>query len=200
MLQGRLTVLVLADRDESRTQYLDTLTAAGCAVRVTDAPDRVIGIASVLRLDVVVLDIGLQATAFAVADSLATLPDRPRLVAVTDRVPIGTAIEHRFDAYVLDPWSPETLIDAIQSAIRAPVPLEDLLIVARDHIGSAAAMQRFGDIGARVEFRLDQRHGERRRPHAGSAHERRRRDRRERDVTERLRTAGWVLIPAAQRG
>jgi|RhiMetdeSRZDD1v2_1073273.scaffolds.fasta_scaffold697031_2 response regulator RpfG family c-di-GMP phosphodiesterase len=194
---GRLTVLVVADRDENRTRHLDTLTDAGYAVRSTEVTDKVAAISAVIKVDVVVLDIGLQAAAFAVAESLAALPNRPRLVAVTDRIPTGTAIERLFDAYVLEPWSPENLVDAIHAAVRAPIPLDDLLIIARDHVGTAGIVQRYSDIGARIEVRVDRRGNEP--PEGAAGQERRQRDRRARDVSERLRAAGWVFIPGVQR-
>ena len=46
----------------------------------------------------------------------------------------------------------------------------------------------------------DRRRGERRRSAEPTGEERRRQDRRSRDVTEELRSVGWVFIPAAERG
>jgi hypothetical protein len=79
----------------------------------------------------------------------------------------------------------------------AAVPDQDLLIISRDSVGVPEVVQRFGDIGARVEIRVDQRQGEP--ANSSASDERRRRDRRARDVSERLRTAGWVFVPGAQR-
>jgi hypothetical protein len=74
---------------------------------------------------------------------------------------------------------------------------EDLLIIARERV----VVPRFSQMAASVEIRLDSRRMERRRVPAGiSAEERRRRDRRALDVSDQLRAAGWVFIPAAQRG
>ena len=74
---------------------------------------------------------------------------------------------------------------------------EDLLIIARERV----VVPRFSQMASSVEIRLDSRRIERRRAPVGiSADERRRRDRRALDVSEQLRAAGWVFIPAAQRG
>src|SRR5919198_1375847 len=80
-----------------------------------------------------------------------------------------------------------------RAALRSRIPRDDLLIVARGHAHTGDIMQRYGDIGARLELFVDRRHGERRRAGHGARDERRRQDRRERDVSERLRTAGWIL-------
>jgi hypothetical protein len=72
----------------------------------------------------------------------------------------------------------------------------DLLIIARERV----VVQRFGEMAANVEIRLDTRRMERRRaPLPGANEERRRRDRRAMDVSNQLRTVGWVFIAAAQR-
>jgi CheY-like chemotaxis protein len=199
MAQRSPSVLVVADRDEARAMYVDTLTAEGCDVREAES-HQVVPLATAMRVDVVVLDIGLQAAAFAVAEGLAPLPDRPRLIAVTNNAPTGTALENLFDAYLLEACDPGDLIHAVFSQGRARVQPLDLLIVALGHPGAAAALRRYGDIGAQIEFREDRRQGERRRPeHPSTSEERRRHDRRERDVSERLLAAGWVFIPAAER-
>jgi hypothetical protein len=76
---------------------------------------------------------------------------------------------------------------------------KDLLIVARQRVAFFDVVQRF-DRAADVEIRLDRRRMERRRaPEPGTSEERRRRDRRALDVSEQLRSVGWILIPAAQR-
>lgn len=72
----------------------------------------------------------------------------------------------------------------------------DLLIIARERV----VVQRFGEMAANVEIRLDTRRTERRRaPLPGASEERRRRDRRAMDVSDQLRTAGWAFIAAGQR-
>lgn len=76
---------------------------------------------------------------------------------------------------------------------------KDLLIVARQRLDFFDVVQRF-DRATNLEIRLDGRRMERRRaPEPGASEERRRRDRRALDVSEHLRTAGWILIPGAQR-
>jgi hypothetical protein len=80
-----------------------------------------------------------------------------------------------------------------------PGPDDDLLIIASERADFFDVVQRFRDT-ASVEVRLDRRRGERRRaPQFSTSEERRRHDRRALDVSEQLRTVGWVFIPGAQR-
>ena len=80
-----------------------------------------------------------------------------------------------------------------------PGPDDDLLIIASERADFFDVVQRFRDT-ASVEVRLDRRRGERRRaPQSPTSEERRRHDRRELDVSEQLRTVGWVFIPGSQR-
>jgi len=75
-------------------------------------------------------------------------------------------------------------------------PDQDLLILARERV----VVQGFGGTAASVEIRLDTRRMERRRaPESSASDERRRRDRRALDVSDQLRTVGWVFISAAHR-
>ena len=81
-----------------------------------------------------------------------------------------------------------------------PAAPEDLLIITRERIAFYDVAQHFSTT-ARVEIRLDRRHGERRRaPDASAGGERRRRDRRALHVDDELRRVGWVFVPAAHRG
>jgi len=76
---------------------------------------------------------------------------------------------------------------------------QDLVIIARDRIGIHDVVRHLGE-SSRVEIRLDGRRRERRRaPPSSTGEERRRSDRRALDVSEELRTAGWVFISAADR-
>ena len=77
----------------------------------------------------------------------------------------------------------------------------DLVIVAPVRAAFRDLLQRFDNTDEHVEICLDRRRGERRLASDSSASEvqRRRRDRRTFDVSEPLRTAGWVVIPAVQR-
>jgi hypothetical protein len=75
-------------------------------------------------------------------------------------------------------------------------PDQDLLILARERV----VVQGFGGTAASVEIRLDSRRMERRRARESSAsEERRQRDRRAFDVSDQLRTVGWVFISATHR-
>lgn len=75
----------------------------------------------------------------------------------------------------------------------------DLLIIASARTDFFDVLQHFPD-SASIEVRLDRRRGPRRRtPEILTSDERRRRDRRSLDVSEELRTVGWVFVPAAER-
>jgi hypothetical protein len=80
------------------------------------------------------------------------------------------------------------------------VMTNDLLILASPYADFFRIVHGFAD-PASVEARLDRRHGQQRRRSADRAasHERRRRDRRSRDITHQLHTIGWALVPAAER-
>ena len=197
--QRPLTVLLVEEDRETRALYAETLTTDGCVVRAAEWYDGVIPLAMAHRIDVAVLDIRFDAAALAAAERLAALPNRPRLIAVTGRAATGTWFERLFDLYILEPCLPDDLIEAVRSVARLKVPDQDLLIIAHERLVSEV-LQRFGDIGAHLEIRVDTRHHERRRPsHSSTSDERRRHDRRARDVSDRLHAAGWVLVPGAQR-
>jgi hypothetical protein len=75
----------------------------------------------------------------------------------------------------------------------------DLLIVSRDRVAFYDLTLRSAQPG--LEVRLDRRQAQRRRTAVdASSDERRRGDRRAIDVSAGLATAGWVLVPAADRG
>ena len=77
--------------------------------------------------------------------------------------------------------------------------IRDLLIIT-----PAAAFREVEEVIGESDFEvhLDRRRGDRRRARASASvgeERRRRHDRRKVDVSEPLRVAGWVLIPAEQR-
>ena len=77
---------------------------------------------------------------------------------------------------------------------------DDLLIIASARADFFDVVQRIRADSVSVEVRLDRRRGERRRAaDAAPRDERRRADRRSRDVSEELERVGWVFIPAAER-
>ena len=81
----------------------------------------------------------------------------------------------------------------------APFRPADLLILSNACTDFFELVQRFPDAAA-LEVRLDRRHGQRRPTDpATPSDDQRRRDRRERDVNEQLRTVGWAFVPAAVR-
>jgi hypothetical protein len=76
----------------------------------------------------------------------------------------------------------------------------DLVIIAPDPTVFRDLLDRFDTTDAQIEIRLDRRRAERRRDLGSVLREQRRgQDRRTRDVSEPLRTVGWVMIPADQR-
>jgi len=81
----------------------------------------------------------------------------------------------------------------------APFPRADLLILSSACTDFFELVQRFPDAAA-LEVRLDRRQRQRRLS-ADSAppSDDRRRDRRERDIRDQLRTVGWAFVPAAVR-
>jgi CheY-like chemotaxis protein len=198
-VQGRPTVLLVEEHEETRALYVETLTAEGCHVLAAESYEEIVPVAMNTRIDVAVIDIRLDAVALSVAERLAALPCRPRLIALTSRAATGASLEKLFDLYVQEPCLPEDLVEAMLSIATVKVPEQDLLIIAHERIVSEV-VQRFGDIGAHLEIRVDRRHHERRRSApSATSEERRRRDRRARDVSDRLSTAGWIFIPGAER-
>ena len=82
----------------------------------------------------------------------------------------------------------------------APFRPADLLILSNACTDFFELVQRFPDAAA-LEVRRDRRRGQPRRSTepAAFSDDQRRRDRRERDVNEQLRTVGWAFVPAAVR-
>ena len=82
-----------------------------------------------------------------------------------------------------------------------------LVLVSHDLLIVASAGADFFDVvrhfphAVSLEVRLDRRHGQRRRfAHpAETSDERRRRDRRARDISDQLSTVGWAFVPASER-
>ena len=76
----------------------------------------------------------------------------------------------------------------------------DLLIIASARVHFFDVVRRFPE-SVSLEVRLDRRHGQRRRSTdpAAAGDERRRRDRRTRDISDQLRTVGWAFVPASER-
>jgi DNA-binding response OmpR family regulator len=197
-----LRIILVVENDDARAVYTEALMAEGCLVRDVESPADVMPVVDASKIDVIVLDTGLHDPVFALAERLAPMPKRPRLIVLTDVAPSGPSLERFFDRHIVKPCLPEDLVDTVESVIDARMPEQDLLIVARGRTDSAAILQRFGDIGAQVEFRVDQRYGERRAtaPAVDSnVEDRRRSDRRARDVSEQLGRSGWVLIPGVER-
>ena len=79
--------------------------------------------------------------------------------------------------------------------------VRDLVIIAPDRATSSDVERIFGAPEGSLDIRFDRRRGERRQADRLPASEerRQRRDRRKLNVSERLRTVGWVLVFAEQR-
>ena len=84
--------------------------------------------------------------------------------------------------------------------IRNMLMTNDLLILASPYADFFRIVHSFAD-PTTVEARLDRRHAQQRRRPANrvASDERRRRDRRSRDIRDQLHTIGWALVPAAER-
>jgi DNA-binding response OmpR family regulator len=198
-VERRTTVLVVEADASTRTLYGHALLAADYMMHAVSSLPAAEVAARGTHFDIIVVDSTLDESALAVIERLAALPKRPRLVAVTSRVPNGAPLEWLFDIYFEKPCPPEALVDAVQS-VQIPTTKQDLLIVARDRVGIDDILQRFGGNTASIEVRLDLRRGQRRR-HARfrTRSERRRAERRAHDVDHWLRSDGWAFVPAANR-
>jgi DNA-binding response OmpR family regulator len=201
----RITVLVIVEHDDTRALYVDTLLAAGYMVHGVESQDQAELVARATRFDIAVLDSPLDAVGLEVAERLAALRRRPRLLVMTSRSRNGAPLEWLFDAYLVKPCLPDALLEAVRSVRIVPPTTRDLLIVARHRVGIRDVLQRLGDTAANVEIRLDCRHGERRRRERRRASvplgrlEKRRAERRALDVNHQLRKDGWAFIPAMHR-
>jgi hypothetical protein len=200
----RITVLVVAEHRDTCALYVDTLLAGDYMVHGVASQDQAEPVACATRFDIAVLDSPLDAEGLEVAERVAALRPRPRLLVVTSREPNGAPLEWLFDVYVVKPCPLNALVDAVRSVPILPPTTQDLLVVARDRVGIDDVLQHLGDAAANIEIRLDcrrgERRGERRRvsPSQGGL-ERRRADRRALDVNDQLQMEGWAFIPAIHR-
>lgn len=201
MAVGRRTTVLLIEEDApTRALYGQALLAAGYMMHAAASVDAAERAAVTTHFDVVVVDSALDEASLAVVERLAALPKRPRLVAVTSRVPNGAPFEWLFDVYFEKPCPPDALVDAVGS-VRIPTRKQDLLIVARDRVGIDDVLQRWGGDLTGVDVRLDLRRGERRRrSRFRISADRRRAERRAHGVDHWLRSDGWAFVPAADRG
>jgi hypothetical protein len=76
-----------------------------------------------------------------------------------------------------------------------------LIIIAADRAGERTLLDHLSDAGALYEIQVDRRRSERRQRRQSfvSPEERRRADRRQRDVRAELRRVGYAIIPAHRR-
>lgn len=75
----------------------------------------------------------------------------------------------------------------------------DLIVVAPELVAFPDILERLNEIGGHAEIVVDRRHDERRHSAATASRERRRSERRQRDVDEELQREGCVVIPAEGR-
>ena len=191
-------MLVVADDLETRTLYVNGLLGAGYMVHAVASPDQAVLTTTTTTFHIVILDNPLDEVGLAVAERLAALPRRPRLVAVTTRVPTQSPIELLFDIYLEKPCSPEVVVDTVR-LLPISAQRKDLLIVARDRIGIRDVLERFGNAVPDLDVRLDLRRGERRARRSRTIRERRHAERRAHHVDDWLRQDGWAFVPAASR-
>src|SRR5947207_2207567 len=111
----QVSVLLVEEHEEIRTLFLESLNGAGCVVHPAVKYDDVVPLATAMRTDVAVVDIRFDAVSLAVAEGLAALPNRPRLIGVTDVPTVGTWYERLFDAYLEAPCLPEDLVEVVRS-------------------------------------------------------------------------------------
>jgi DNA-binding response OmpR family regulator len=88
----RITVLVIAEHRDTRALYVDTLLAEGYMVHGVASQDQAESVARATRFDIAVLDSPLDAAGLEVAERLAALRPRPRLLVVTNRSSASAAM------------------------------------------------------------------------------------------------------------
>ena len=202
--QRRTTILIATDDQDSRPRYADALLAAGYMVHAVASPDEAEPTARMTKFDIAIIDSALDERGLAVAERLAALRRRPRLVALTTRHKTSAPLEWLFDVYLVKPCPPWDLVDAVRSVQLTPEEPRDLFIIARDRVDIGDILHRFGGLPAGVDFRLDLRRGERRRPQRirtsrDPVVERRRGERRVVDIYAQLRAEGFAFVRASRR-
>jgi len=80
------------------------------------------------------------------------------------------------------------------------VNAQDLIVLSADRSALAEVVDRFPDLPDRYTLVVDRRrHARRRADMEFSGRNLRRSDRRQTDLSERLRTDGWAIVPGARR-
>lgn len=117
------TVVILEDAQDTSAlyrEYGERLAAAGASVLAPRVDQDVVHLVRTLSGPVaVVVDVGNRAQGVAVVQRLAALRPRPGLVAVSGRRRNEVPNAAMFDAYLLKPCRPETLIVGVRRALGA---------------------------------------------------------------------------------
>ena len=110
------TILLVEDHEDTRAYLHATLESAGYTVVVGDA-DEALERVRTMKVDLVVMDLGVHGEGLTIAAALAALLKPPRLMAVTGRDRHGTPAEDVFVEYLLKPVMPEDLVAAVGRAL-----------------------------------------------------------------------------------
>jgi two-component system catabolic regulation response regulator CreB len=111
------TVLLIEDHEDVREMYRVTLEAAGYTVIADTTPANALERVRGSKIDLVIMDIGLDGEGLKVAEDLTVLPAAPRLVAVTGRHRQVVPAEDLFVEYLLKPVLPESLVEVVRRVL-----------------------------------------------------------------------------------
>ena len=118
------TVVVLEDHQDNRDLFVHELAEAGFnAVALAPSVDHdVVYLIGTLSGPVAVLvDVGARRAGSEVAQGLAALEPRPRLIAVTGQHPDDVPNAGIFDAYLMKPFLGQELVAAVRGALTGDV-------------------------------------------------------------------------------
>ena len=110
-------ILLVEDHEDTRAYLQSTLESEGYTVVAVNADDALERVRTV-KVDLVVMDLGVHGEGLKIAAALAALPTPPRLIAVTGRDRKGVPAEDVFVAYLLKPVMPEDLLAAVRRAVQ----------------------------------------------------------------------------------
>jgi two-component system OmpR family response regulator len=113
------TILLVEDHEDTREIFQEALEAAGYRVLAVATPAVALQRAEALRIDVVIMDIGIHDEGVRVATRMAALPKAPRVIAVTGRDRRGIPAEEVFVEYLLKPVMPDDLVAVIRRVLGA---------------------------------------------------------------------------------
>jgi hypothetical protein len=74
------------------------------------------------------------------------------------------------------------------------------MVISRSHVAMSDLLDHFPDLTTRYEVCFERRWHQRRIAPAPQDGDRRQHDRRQRDISDKLRRDGWVIVPGVSRG